>query len=118
MRRPDGVFLSFSFGATKRISTTLSAVCYMRRPVAAAMVPMTALVAGYSSGTRPKKGCPSRHSMWKDTDTAIGGMSRLLIPLLCLNALLLRPLPVPHPSSLFNLKRDESAIRSYSFPSH
>ena len=32
-----------------------------------------------------------------------------------LNALLLQPLPVPHPSSLFNLKRDESAIRSYSF---
>ena len=34
-----------------------------------------------------------------------------------LNALLLRPLPVVHPADLFNLKRDESAIRSYNFPS-
>jgi macrolide transport system ATP-binding/permease protein len=33
------------------------------------------------------------------------------------NALLLRPLPVAHPADLFSLKRDEPAIRSYSFPS-
>jgi predicted permease len=33
------------------------------------------------------------------------------------NALLLRPLPVAHPAELYSLKRDEPAIRSYSFPS-
>jgi len=31
------------------------------------------------------------------------------------NALLLRPLPVVHPEGLFNLKRDELAVRSYTF---
>jgi predicted permease len=35
-----------------------------------------------------------------------------------INALLLRPLPVVHPAELFNLKRDEPALRSYSFPSN
>jgi predicted permease len=34
------------------------------------------------------------------------------------NALLLRPLPVVHPDALFDLKRDEPAIRSYSFEGH